>query len=454
MNARAPLYQARYGSAATPTPTAGSPVIDHLLAHRSVRAYLPDPVSDDTLSAIVAAAQSAASSSNLHAWSVVAVRDPGPQGPPRRTGRRPGAHPPGPPLLVWLADLARLDDVATRVGESSAALDYLEMFEVGVIDAALAAQNAVTAAESLGLGTVYIGAMRNRPEDVAAELQLPPRVVAVFGLCVGTPDPQQPAAVKPRPPQSVVLHQETYSLPAQQPGLAEYDSAMSAFYASQGMKVRGTWSHHSAKRIRDAAALSGLAASTAASAAYSQLYVFGGGNNVRDIALQVLAGADPAATIAAGAADYLDDVVTMLGQLQAEGARRFVVWNTPNLGLTPFGRSLGVAGSGLLTGISAALGGTLFNGLAGIDGVSLFDVYGLITDVAAHPANYGLSNVDDACIAGACDVDTQLFWDGLHPTAAAHEIIANAMLRTVPEPASALLALWGLSALALWRRRA
>ena len=143
------------------------------------------------------------------------------------------------------------------MGEGSAALDYLEMFEVGVIDAALAAQNAVTAAESLGLGTVYIGAMRNRPEDVAAELQLPPRVVAMFGLCVGTPDPQQPATVKPRPAQSVVLHQEAYSRPAQQPGLAEYDGAMSAFYASQGMKVRGSWSNHSAKRVRDAASLSG-----------------------------------------------------------------------------------------------------------------------------------------------------------------------------------------------------
>jgi len=137
------------------------------------------------------------------------------------------------------------------------ALDYLEMFEVGVIDAALAAQNAVSAAESLGLGTVYIGAMRNRPEEVAAELQLPPRVVAMFGLCVGTPDPDQPAAVKPRPPQSVVLHNETYSLPAQAAGLETYDTAMSAFYASQGKKVHGTWSNHSAKRVRDAAALSG-----------------------------------------------------------------------------------------------------------------------------------------------------------------------------------------------------
>ena len=66
-----------------------------------------------------------------------------------------------------------------------------------------------------------------------------------------------PAAVKPRPPQSVVLHNETYSLPAQAAGLESYDTAMSAFYASQDMKVRGTWSNHSAKRVRDTAALSG-----------------------------------------------------------------------------------------------------------------------------------------------------------------------------------------------------
>ncbi|MDD3352498.1 NADPH-dependent oxidoreductase [Zoogloea sp.] len=257
MHTRAALYQARYGHPDTPVPDAGSALIDQLLTHRSVRAYLPDPVTDDTLCALIAAAQSAASSSNLHAWSVVAVRDPARKD---RLAHLAGdqAHVRQAPLfLVWLADLARLESVAAQAGEPDEALDYLEMFEVAVIDAALAAQNAVAAAESLGLGTVYIGGIRNRPEDVAAELQLPSRVVAVFGLCVGTPDPQVPTAVKPRPAQSVVLHHEHYALPPQQAGLARYDQAMAAFYESQQMKVRGTWSRHTARRIRDAAALTG-----------------------------------------------------------------------------------------------------------------------------------------------------------------------------------------------------
>ena len=68
--------RARYGDLGLSLRAASSPLIDHLLDHRSVRAYLPDPVADDELAAIIAAAQSAASSSNLQAWSVVAVRDP------------------------------------------------------------------------------------------------------------------------------------------------------------------------------------------------------------------------------------------------------------------------------------------------------------------------------------------------------------------------------------------
>ncbi len=257
MNTARQLFQARYGDDTLPAPDAWSPVIEHLLGHRSVRSYLPDAVSDAQLTAIIAAAQSASSSSNLQAWSVVAVRDP-----VRRAtlagyaGDQPHVRE-APLQLVWLADLARLAHLAETNGRPSAGLDYLEMFLTGAIDAALAAQNAAVAAESLGLSTVYIGAMRNHPEEVASLLELPPKVVAVFGMCVGYADPAKPADIKPRPPQTVVLHHETYSLAAQDEGIAAYNAAMARFYEAQKMNVRGTWAVHSAKRAAGPEALFG-----------------------------------------------------------------------------------------------------------------------------------------------------------------------------------------------------
>lgn len=251
------LLQARYGAAAHDLAPDWNPVVEHLLNHRSVRAFLPTPVTEAQLQAMVAAAQSASSSSNLHAWSVVAVQDPARRAALAELAGGQAHIRQAPLQLVWLADLARLERIAGQLGRPSAALDYLEMFLVGVVDAALAAQNAVVAAQSLGLGTVYIGAMRNRPEEVAGLLQLPPKVVAVFGLCVGHPDPAAPATIKPRPPQGVVLHREHYALPSQDTGVAAYNELMRQFYDSQGMQVHGTWAVHSVKRVAGPESLSG-----------------------------------------------------------------------------------------------------------------------------------------------------------------------------------------------------
>lgn len=252
-----PSLIARYGKDEAPALARLNPFVEQLLSHRSVRAYPGTPVSDDALATIIAAAQSAASSSNLNLWSVVAVRDPARRG---RLSELVGnqAHVREAPLqLVWLADLARLRQIARTLERPSEGLDYTEMFVTAVIDAALAAQNAAAAAESIGLGTVYIGGMRNQPEAVAELLGLPPETFAVFGMCVGHPDPAHPAAVKPRPPQHVVLHHERNSNDAQQTGLDAYDRNMADFYAEQQMNVRGTWRLHSAKRVSGAESLSG-----------------------------------------------------------------------------------------------------------------------------------------------------------------------------------------------------
>jgi nitroreductase len=251
------LIRKRYGDPDAPAPTAWTQVIETLLDHRSVRAYLPEPVSDDQLAVIIAAAQSAASSSNLQAWSVVAVRDPANRA---RLAELAGnqAHITEAPLhLVWIADLARLEKLALSTQHPGGALDYLEMFLVAAIDATFAAQNAVAAAESLGLGTVYIGALRNHPEEVAQLLGLPPKTIAVFGTCVGKPDPARPTAIKPRPPQSVVLHHERYSLDAQNAGIETYNAIMARFYEEQQIKVQGTWAVHSSKRVAGAESLFG-----------------------------------------------------------------------------------------------------------------------------------------------------------------------------------------------------
>jgi nitroreductase len=251
------LLRARYGEAApTLPPVASEAVLAQLLSHRSVRAFAPRALPEGTIETLVAAAQSAPSSSNLQTWSVVAVQD---EGRKKRIAEYAGqqAHvAQAPLLLVWLADLARLQGLARDKALPLEGSHYLDSFLMAVIDAALAAQNALTAAESLGLGTVYLGAIRNRPEAVVTELELPPGVFALFGMSVGYPDEERPAAIKPRLPQSTVLSYERYAPPDQAGDVQRYDATMSAFYQAQGMQPN-RWSDHSLARLKDASQLRG-----------------------------------------------------------------------------------------------------------------------------------------------------------------------------------------------------
>lgn len=244
---------ARYGG--LETLAAGVPAgLDALFAHRSVRAYLPDPVPPADLQTAIAAAQSAPSSSNLQLWSAVAVTDPA-----RKSclsvlaGDQAHIHA-APLLLVWLADLARIEAVARLESLPAEGLDYLELFLTAAIDAALAAQNAQIALEAMGYGACYIGSIRSHPDRVAAELGLPPRVFPVFGMTVGREDPARRTGIKPRLPQRAVLWAERYG-PADLPAdVAAYNRAMQGYQDGQGMD-RLDWSLKSARRVASPAAL-------------------------------------------------------------------------------------------------------------------------------------------------------------------------------------------------------
>ncbi|MGA5539377.1 NADPH-dependent oxidoreductase [Mycolicibacterium nivoides] len=225
------------------------------LAHRSVRRFTAEPVTDEQLSALVAAAQSAATSSNLQPWSVIAIRDPQRKARLARLANNQQFINEAPLFLVWVADLGRARRLAQRSGAALDGADYLETTIIGFVDTALAAQNAVMAAESLGLGTVFVGAIRNHPEEVAAELGLSPHAVATFGLAVGTPDPTENAGIKPRLPQDAVLHRERYDAQAADSHLPAYDERLAVYNNRYGLS--GSWSERVLSRLAGPHSLSG-----------------------------------------------------------------------------------------------------------------------------------------------------------------------------------------------------
>lgn len=237
----------RYGAA---IPPAGpwNATIASLLEHRSVRGYKPDPVPAGTLETLIAAAQSAATSSNMQWCSAIAVTDPARKKVLAEIAGGQKHIEECPLFIAWVADMARNQGISAEQKVEFACMPWLETFMVACIDVALAAQNAVVAAESLGLSTVYIGAVRNDPVRVAQLLRLPRQSFVVFGLCVGYAADKAAGEVKPRLPQGVVLHREQYDAGPAAALRPAYDAEMSRFSQRHELQA-ATWTQRVLNRL-------------------------------------------------------------------------------------------------------------------------------------------------------------------------------------------------------------
>ncbi len=248
---------ARYGGQESPPPPTipWNATLEIILTHRSIRDYSARPLPDGLIELLAAAAQSAPSSSNLQAFSIVAVEDKARKARLAKLAANQKHVEEAPLLFLFVADLARLRHVAVGVDEPAKGLDYTESFLVALADAAFAAQNCFIALESLGLGACYIGAMRNHPREVAEELGLPAGAFVVFGMTIGYPDPDVATGVKPRLPQSIVLHRERYGLPSAA-DVKRYDEALREFRLDQVMSDIA-WSKQATRRVRGPESLMG-----------------------------------------------------------------------------------------------------------------------------------------------------------------------------------------------------
>jgi outer membrane lipase/esterase len=197
--------------------------------------------------------------------------------------------------------------------------------------------------------------------------------------------------------------------------------------------------------------------------------VAGGGNNARATFSNVAALTDfglIGSTMTSAAASYANDVGGIVDQLQAAGAQNIIVWNTPNIGLAPAIKAAapftasGLTGVQLGSMVSGSNNGALMSRLTGEAGVQIFDLYGLVAQASAN----GFTNTTDACGASTnsavcpTNIANALFWDGIHPTTAAHGLIAQqmfALAAPVPEPSTYAMMLVGLLVITrVVRRRA
>jgi nitroreductase len=225
----------------------GNAVVDHMLMHRTIRRFTSEQVAEADIKTAIAAAQSAATSSNLQSWSVIKVTDPAHKREVNRLCGNQGQIEEAPLMLVWLADQSRNYAIGQAYDTPLEAFDYFESMMLGTVDTCIAAQNAALAFEALGYGTCFIGAVRNNAAILASLLKLPQRCAPVTGLVIGRPHPTQDTDIKPRLSQNVVVHEEIYRMAGRQE-ISDYDYVMSRFQDKQGMAPVG-WSSAVAARL-------------------------------------------------------------------------------------------------------------------------------------------------------------------------------------------------------------
>ena len=163
-----------------------------------------------------------------------------------------------------------------------------------------------------------------------------------------------------------------------------------------------------------------------------------GGNDIRDAIVAYQMGGLPAAQLVLQQA--LVSIAQHIHVLYRAGARKFLIWLPPNVGLTPAILMLNQISPGvaqLASALTQSFIGSLQSALtqlSGLPGISItrFDANALLNDIVADPEKYGLTNVREPCVSRNVEPflckapDEYLFWDGIHPTREVHSIVAGA----------------------------
>ena len=213
-------------------------------SHSSVRRFKEQEIPQADLTEILTAAQMASSWKNFQSYSVIVVRSQEKKAAlyefvPQEAIRQSAA------FLLFVGDLNRAEKGA-KIHTDSFQPQGVEGLLISSVDAALAAQNTLLAAESMGYGGVIIGLVRYKSEEVSELFKLPDYTYPVFEIALGVPN--QRHDVKPRLPLSQMVFDEEYQEQSVE-AIEAYDRVQ-AEYA--GARATTTWSQRLAEQFGQA----------------------------------------------------------------------------------------------------------------------------------------------------------------------------------------------------------
>lgn len=182
-------------------------IIQQQLRHRSIRKFEKKAISEEIISGLIEVAQHIATSNYAQSYSILSITDFKKKKAISEIGEQAyiadSAH-----LFIMLADKARNAAIISSLDGPTEIFSTFDKFFIGATDVILAAQNIMLAAESQGIGGVFLGSVLNDMEKLIEILELPPLVIPVLGIALGYPD-QEPQ-MKPRIPENLIHFKNNY----------------------------------------------------------------------------------------------------------------------------------------------------------------------------------------------------------------------------------------------------
>ncbi len=251
------LLEQRFGIRLdVPSELAALDELRHTAAHRSHRAFRPEPVPPQWTETLLACALSAPSKSDLQQVSIVRVEDEAKRA--AVAGLVPGLEwlPSAPLLLIFCGDSRRIRRICELRGRPFANDHFDAVFNASV-DTALVMMNFIRVARAAGLGCCPVSMVRDRSAELADLLELPDGVFPVAGMAAGFP--AAPAVISPRLPLSLTVHTDRYDDSRLEEEIEAYDRRRSAVQPIPKHKQRETerfgvqesygWSEDKARQV-------------------------------------------------------------------------------------------------------------------------------------------------------------------------------------------------------------